>query len=73
LQSSARFGWVCHSSLSPRALVITLVITGSVIYLCDITNVSLSERAFQEIRRMIVTLDDRNGAAQADLVRFQKH
>jgi DNA-binding GntR family transcriptional regulator len=37
-----------------------------VIYLFDITNVSLSEQAFQAIRRMIVTLDLAPGAVVRD-------
>jgi DNA-binding GntR family transcriptional regulator len=37
-----------------------------VIYLSDITNLSLSERAFQEIRRMIVTLELAPGAVVRD-------
>ena len=36
------------------------------IYLSDITNVSLSEQAFQEIRRMIVTLELAPGAVVRD-------
>lgn len=43
-----------------------LSITGSVIYLFDITNVSLSEQAFQAIRRMIVTLELAPGAVVRD-------
>ena len=43
-----------------------LVITAAVIYLCDITNVSLSEQAFQAIRRMIVTLELAPGAVVRD-------
>ena len=38
----------------------------AVIYLCDITNVSLSEQAFQAIRQMIVTLDLAPGAVVRD-------
>ncbi|MGZ4806792.1 MAG: GntR family transcriptional regulator [Ilumatobacteraceae bacterium] len=38
----------------------------SVIYLFDITNVSLSEQAFQAIRRMIVTLELAPGAVVSD-------
>jgi DNA-binding GntR family transcriptional regulator len=37
-----------------------------VIYLSDITNLSLSEQAFQEIRRMIVTLELAPGAVVRD-------
>ncbi|MEO7372082.1 MAG: GntR family transcriptional regulator [Ilumatobacteraceae bacterium] len=40
----------------------SLVITPLVIYLVDITNVSLGEQAFQQIRRMIVTLELAPGA-----------
>ena len=36
------------------------------IYLFDITNVSLSEQAFQAIRRMIVTLELAPGAVVRD-------
>ncbi|HEX3088212.1 MAG TPA: GntR family transcriptional regulator [Ilumatobacteraceae bacterium] len=36
------------------------------IYLCDITNVSLSEQAFQAIRQMIVTLELAPGAVVRD-------
>ena len=43
-----------------------LVITAVVIYLCDITNVSLSEQAFQAIRQMIVTLELAPGAVVRD-------
>jgi DNA-binding GntR family transcriptional regulator len=43
-----------------------LVITAGVIYLCDITNVSLSEQAFQAIRQMIVTLELAPGAVVRD-------
>ena len=43
-----------------------LVITAAVIYLCDITNVSLSEQAFQAIRQMIVTLELAPGAVVRD-------
>ena len=42
------------------------MITADVIYLCDITNVSLSERAFQAIRQMIVTLELAPGAVVRD-------
>jgi DNA-binding GntR family transcriptional regulator len=47
-------------------VVVFLSITRSVIYLFDITNVSLSEQAFQAIRRMIVTLELAPGAVVRD-------
>ena len=42
------------------------MVKADLIYLCDITNVSLSERAFQAIRQMIVTLELAPGAVVDD-------
>ncbi|MEP7204264.1 MAG: GntR family transcriptional regulator [Ilumatobacteraceae bacterium] len=47
-------GASCHAAI--------LVVAAPVIYLFDISNVSLSEQAFQAIRRMIVTLELSPGA-----------